>query len=140
MDAAEQAGGVQRGAVVDWAAKVGILDVSQARAVLVVARAGMALAPALQGAGSGEPFTALSSSDGWPEFIDDLITAASAVTGVNPTVFRDLPLDQFIDAVRTIAVALLDRNVAYIAGPVTAALQRVSEVAQAFSSAPAPRP
>lgn len=128
--------GAADGASVDWTAAVGRLTVYQVQCVLRVAesaRACVGQAPAALSA-PADILPVLSASGGYAEFVDDVVHAAAAVAKIDADRLYDLPLDQAIDAVRQIAVAALERNADYLAGPVTAAIQRVAELAQAVNA------
>lgn len=131
-------GGAQPGATIDWARDVGRLNVRQLRRVLTAVEAGMSLRdtglPGSATADDGDLLPVLMASPGWAHFLDALVGAAASVAKRPADDLYDLPLDEFIDAVRVIAVAALERNADYIAGPVTEAIQRIGEIAQAVSA------
>ncbi|MBZ0223295.1 MAG: hypothetical protein K8F35_09715 [Dokdonella sp.] len=82
-----------------------------------------------QGAGAELDFTALLAAGfKWSEFFEQLIANAAIIAGLRASQLRELPLDACIDALRTIAVAVIVRNTEYIAGPVVRSIERLSEV------------
>ncbi|MDN5925411.1 MAG: hypothetical protein L0H70_10495 [Xanthomonadales bacterium] len=62
-----------------------------------------------------------------------LVAAAASVAKRDQDTLTDLPLDEFIDAVRVIGVALMERNAEYLTGPVSDAVDRVTRLLQEAS-------
>lgn len=94
--------------------EIGALTVAQLRAVLVAQRY---VAP-LMGA------TDLTRLE--PEAVGALAEAVIAVTRAPDNVVYALPLHEFVNAVADVIVAAIEVNADYFAGPVTAALDRLS--------------
>lgn len=95
------------------ACAIGVLTVAQLRAVV---RAVRVLSPVLSKA-EASPLHDLSESG-----IDALAEALIAVSQLHEEVVWSLPLDQFVTATKDVLLAVIEANSAYLAGPVTQAL------------------